>query len=327
MKGIDIYSGNEVVDFNAIKNSGVEVVYIKATEGITYTDCTYKDFYNRAKAAGLKVGFYHFLRANDPVIEAEHFLNAISGLELDCKCAIDVEVTFGQGNDKISSNVRQFADYLKAKGIDTCIYTYTNFYKNNLNESIRNIPLWVAEYGVDRPNISSEYVGFQHSENGSLSGINGDVDLNEFGEGILIGKIGAYNAVGVHSESDTIKIIQQQLNTLLKKGLTVDGIEGECTISAIKEFQGVMGLVQDGIWGQKTVSAISEIFSKPVDGVPYPHYEYATRYIQYRVGGKIDGVFGNGTKVNVQNWQAQHGLSADGVVGADTWSKLLDENC
>ena len=129
------------------------------------------------------------------------------------------------------------------------------------------------------------------------------------------------------TESNTTKIIQQQLNTLLKKSLVVDGLAGSSTVETIKEFQATMGLTADGIWGTRTVGAITEIFNRPTDGVSYSHYEYATRYIQYRVGGSRDGIFGNGTKINVQNWQAQHGLSADGIVGAATWSKLLDENC
>ncbi len=126
---------------------------------------------------------------------------------------------------------------------------------------------------------------------------------------------------------NTVKTIQAQLNTLLKKGLTVDGISGSVTTEAIKQFQGDVGLSQDGIWGPATAGAVGQIYSRPIDGVAYPSYEYATRYIQFRVGSSIDGVFGNNTKINVQNWQARHGIVADGVVGAGTWSKLLDENC
>ncbi|URZ15077.1 GH25 family lysozyme [Clostridium felsineum] len=316
MKGIDIYSGQGSVDFNAVRNSGVEVVYIKATEGVTYTDSTYRTFYNGAKEAGLKVGFYHFLRANSPIDEAEHFLNTISGLSYDCKCAIDVEVTLGQSTDQISSNVRQFADHLIGKGIDVCMYTYTSFYKDNLNSTVKDLPLWIAEYGVNSPNIDASYVGFQYSETGSVSGISGNVDLDTFSDGILVG--------GSQVGDDTIKTIQKDLNILLKRGLDVDGIEGPQTKQAIEDFQSIMGLTADGIWGSNTQAAADQIFSRPLDGVPYPHYEYATRYIQYRVGASIDGSFGNGTKAKVQTWQANNGLSADGVVGAASWSKLLD---
>ncbi|URZ07901.1 GH25 family lysozyme [Clostridium felsineum] len=322
MKGIDIYSGQGSVDFNAVRNSGVEVVYIKATEGVTYTDSTYQTFYNEAKAAGLKVGFYHFLRANDPISEAEHFLNTISGLSVDCKCAIDVEVALGQSTSQISSNVRQFADHLIGKGIDVCVYTYVSFYNDNLNSTVKDLPLWIAEYGVSSPEIDASYVGFQYSESGSVSGISGNVDLDTFSDGILVG--GTVVIDPGNDGDDAIKAIQKDLNILLKRGLAVDGIEGSQTKQAIEDFQSIMGLTADGIWGSHTQAAADQIFSRPLDGVPYPHYEYATRYIQYRVGASIDGTFGNGTKAKVQTWQANNGLSADGVVGAASWSKLLD---
>lgn len=38
MKGIDIYSDTIITDWNAVKGDGVQAVYIKATEGITYVN-------------------------------------------------------------------------------------------------------------------------------------------------------------------------------------------------------------------------------------------------------------------------------------------------
>jgi N-acetyl-anhydromuramyl-L-alanine amidase AmpD len=128
--------------------------------------------------------------------------------------------------------------------------------------------------------------------------------------------------------NNSIKDLQADLNRLGFRGqnglqLTVDGLKGTNTVHATKVFQGVMGLVQDGIAGSMTMAAINQIFSKPLDGVPYPHYEYATRYIQYRVGARVDGVFGSGTAIAVKAWQAKNGLVADGVVGSNSWAKLI----
>ncbi|MCB2292184.1 hypothetical protein LGK95_01360 [Clostridium algoriphilum] len=146
MRGIDIASYQQNIDFKKVKNSGIEIVYIKATEGVTYENPLLILQYSEAKAAGLKIGFYHYLRANDPILEAKHFLIVIDGLSSDCKYAIDVEASLGQTISKISRNVRLFADHLISNGKEVCIYTGDNFYSKNLDNSVKNIPLWVAHY-------------------------------------------------------------------------------------------------------------------------------------------------------------------------------------
>ncbi|AZV56812.1 GH25 family lysozyme [Clostridium sp. AWRP] len=185
MKGIDIFSGNNIQSFQQIKSSGVEVVYIKATEGRTYTDKTFYDFYKQAKALGLKVGFYHYLRGNDPVIEAQHFLSVVSNMPVDCVYAIDTEDDSIR-NSSANQRVRQFADHLKSRGKAAGLYTYDSFYEECLNKNIiGDLPLWVAHYGVSEPNVKP-YAGFQYSETGRVPGISGNVDLNIFNDGILL---------------------------------------------------------------------------------------------------------------------------------------------
>lgn len=123
--------------------------------------------------------------------------------------------------------------------------------------------------------------------------------------------------------NETIRQIQSNLNLLHISDLNVDGLQGPLTTAAIKKFQTIMGLASDGIAGPNTHGAISQILSRPLDGVKFPHYEYATRYIQGRVGAHIDGIFGNGTAVTVKTFQGNNGLGADGIVGIKTWSKLI----
>lgn len=48
-----------------------------------------------------------------------------------------------------------------------------------------------------------------------------------------------------------------------------------------------------------------------------------TKIVQKAVGVTADGKFGNDTKAAVIKWQKLMGLSADGVVGINTWKKIL----
>lgn len=321
MRGIDIYSGDGTVDFNAVKAAGIDIVYIKATEGVSYTDSTDKDFYNRAKAAGLKVGFYHFLRNNDPIAEANHFISAVQGLSVDCKYSIDVEVTLGQSVYQISNNVKQFADYLISKGYEICIYTYTSFYLESLNNTVKSYPIWIADYRNTEPNIVN--VGWQYSETGSVHGVNSNCDLDNFNDTILIG-----GGSVIHSVE---KSIQGALNQLLitdadGQPLVVDGDLNTKSVYAINKFKAIMGLTQDGKWDSACNDAWSRIVTKPLLDTEH----YAQKYVQFRMFGpdfsKITGEFDQATSDQVKVWQNAFKVSAPtGIVDLTAWNHLITD--
>jgi N-acetylmuramoyl-L-alanine amidase len=130
-----------------------------------------------------------------------------------------------------------------------------------------------------------------------------------------------------YTQDNNILAIQKILNKLHftdKNGnsLVEDGISGANTIYAIKKLQSICRLDVDGIVGNDTQNAINYILSKPLCGLPYKT-PVATRYIQYRLGIGVDGIFGNGTKKAVIAFQKNNGLDADGLVGNNTWNKLI----
>ncbi|SMC26831.1 lysozyme [Clostridium acidisoli DSM 12555] len=315
MKGIDIYSETIITDWSKIKNDGVEIVYIKATEGKTYVNPRIDNQYNEAKNLGMKIGFYHFAGKNNVMEEYSHFISTISRYVQDLKPVLDYEVGIPDMN---------FVAQFMKQDLSLLLYTSHNV------ADICGLPkskIWIAEPSSS-PTSTGEYAGIQYAWTGRINGIEGNADLDLFSDLVLA----TNTSTAVKSEctesvqrgDPNVRIIQLQLNTLLEKGLAVDSINGPETIAAIKEFQGIMGLIQDGIWGPNTAGAVGEIYSRPVDSVLAKHYEYATRYIQYRVGAMVDGIFGNGTKIKVQNWQASRGLNSDGIVGNETWAKLFE---
>lgn len=181
MKGIDVSSNQGTINFAKVKSAGIEIVYIKATQGTTYTNPYLATHYRDAKANGLKIGFYHFLNTADAVQQAKYFLNSISGFVADCKYCIDVEGTWTVS--LASSTTRAFANYLICQNKEVVIYTGDYFYRDNLNSTVKDLSLWVANYGSNI--LANCYVGLQYSESGSVNGISGKVDMDTFDEGIL----------------------------------------------------------------------------------------------------------------------------------------------
>jgi len=47
------------------------------------------------------------------------------------------------------------------------------------------------------------------------------------------------------------------------------------------------------------------------------------RYLQFRTGSDPDGIYGPKTLAGIKKLQQQNGLTADGIVGAATWQKLV----
>ena len=64
-QGIDVSDWQGYIDYAQVRNSGIEVVYIKASQGSNIKDPYFDINYENAKANGLKVGFYHFLTATN----------------------------------------------------------------------------------------------------------------------------------------------------------------------------------------------------------------------------------------------------------------------
>lgn len=193
-RGIDISNWQGSIVFSDVKNSGIEIVYIKATEGNYYTDPYLQEFYDGARKNGLLVGFYHFF---SPLIsasaQAEYFSEAISGLTSECRLVLDLEEAGGYGASELSSIAVEFLEEVKkSTGLGVAIYTYASFANNNITTGfgLEDYPLWIAEYGSNGPEGNSiwgsSYAGWQYSDSGNISGINTNVDLDVFNDGILL---------------------------------------------------------------------------------------------------------------------------------------------
>lgn len=193
-EGIDVSAYQGYIDYERVRNAGIEVVYIKSSEGTTLEDPYFRTNYNNAKANGLKVGFYHFIRARNEEEarrEAEFFARVISGTNPDCRLAMDFEVFGDLSVEEINRISFAFLQKIQEITQKECViysdaYNARNTFSRELAEKY---PLWIAEYGVETPvnNGKWEYwVGFQYTDAGRVDGIEGNVDRDKFTDGILL---------------------------------------------------------------------------------------------------------------------------------------------
>src|SRR5438034_1627041 len=131
---------------------------------------------------------------------------------------------------------------------------------------------------------------------------------------------------------DVVRRAQRAVRRTPNLGLVVDGVFGQATEHAIKQFQQAEGLAVDGIVGPATWQALP-------DGGPMPTLQEGSTGAVVRglqtvltngASGQwnatpqgIDGVFGPHTRASVEAFQTWGGVTADGVVGDRTWSVSL----
>lgn len=197
-QGIDVSLYQGYIDYSRVKSAGIQVVYIKASEGTTIIDPYFKTNYDNAKAQGLKIGFYHFIRARneeEAVREAEFFHSVISGTTPDCRLAMDFEVFDGLSVEKINQISFAFLQKLQELTNKDCV-VYSDAYnaRNVFSRELASVyPLWIAEYDVDIPSSTGnweEWIGFQYSDRGRIDGIDGNVDLDKFRDDIFLSDTG-----------------------------------------------------------------------------------------------------------------------------------------
>lgn len=182
VSGIDVSAHNGEIDFAAVKKSGVDFVFIKASEGETFRDKKFADNYERAMESGLVVGAYHYFRFdNEGVMQAMNLCQALGDRRPPLGVAIDIEF---ENNASITNpmeiveNLSAMLDYLKLKGLPIVLYSNKEGYYEFIADYFSDYPLWICSFS-DTP-IEADWTFWQYSHSGKVPGVNGKVDLDIF---------------------------------------------------------------------------------------------------------------------------------------------------
>lgn len=182
VSGIDISAHNGDTDLKKAAGDGIDFVWIKATEGVTFKDKKFTDNYDKAGEAGLARGAYHFFRFDkDGVEQAINLLETIGDRKLELGVAIDIETSGNPGDidiDIVKEKISAMVDYLNLRGIAPTLYCNKKDYYQYLSDSFPGNSLWICSFSEDP--ISADWTFWQYNHKGNVKGINGKVDLNVF---------------------------------------------------------------------------------------------------------------------------------------------------
>ena len=156
LRGIDVSRYQK----NMKSFKGYDFVIIKATEGVTLKDVCLDQHYDTLHGSkdgkpdkNKLYGFYHYAHPenNTPEKEAEFFLSQVGHHKGHCLFALDWEGKALKCDIKWAIT---WLDYVfKKTGVRPLIYCQASYTKNLAKVLKKNYGLWVAHYGVTKPNV------------------------------------------------------------------------------------------------------------------------------------------------------------------------------
>lgn len=190
--GIDVSKWNGSIDWDKVRNAGVEFVIIRAgyrgsATGSLVEDPCFAANIKGALASGLQVGVYFFTQAVsevEAVEEASAVLRLVKEYKLDYPIFIDTEGAGGNGRaDGLDVETRTlvceaFCSTVRNAGYEAGVYASRNWYNERLYaDRLDDYYIWLAEYR-SAPLYQGYYQMWQYTSKGKVDGIEGNVDMN-----------------------------------------------------------------------------------------------------------------------------------------------------
>ena len=209
--GIDVSHHQNTINWEAVDNSGVGFVIIRAGYGGNWTDQDDRQFLRNVAECekyNIPYGLYLYSYASEidddetsAQAEADHMLRLINQIKknnyspnLGTKVFIDMEdgSVVNAGKEQLTKVSDTFCSKIEANGYSCGIYANKTWLTNHLNTSelVKKYEIWLAEWlPVPRPTFSyamsrkptynlTPYKYWQFASDGIINGISGNVDMD-----------------------------------------------------------------------------------------------------------------------------------------------------
>ena len=199
--GIDVSKWQGKIDWQKVKNSGIEFAFIRigyrGENGIVYKDDNADYNIQQAQKAGVLVGVYFFSTAvseAEAKEEAEWTLQAIEGYKISYPVVYDCEGyknstsrMFDLSVTERTSNAFAFLQTVKDAGYDAMFYGARGEIEDeaywDIQKIEKNFKIWVAQYSAttyptkEKPDYAGKCAAWQYTNKGRVDGVSGNVDM------------------------------------------------------------------------------------------------------------------------------------------------------
>lgn len=187
MQGVDVSHWQNDIDWEKAKDE-IDFAILSIGYGQDLTEQDDKKFKQNADACtkyGIPFGVYIYsyaMNVDNSSSEADHVLRLIKDYDLSFPVYYDMEEE-KQGKlpaEQLGQMAKTFCDKIQAAGYDVGIYANTYWWTNILTDSAFSNPTWykwVAQYNTECT-YTGKYTMWQYTSQGSVAGMNGDIDMN-----------------------------------------------------------------------------------------------------------------------------------------------------
>lgn len=186
MKGIDVSEHNGKIDWEKVKNDGIDFAIIRCGYGQdmeSQDDDYWKTNVEACEALGIPYGVYLYSYADTlekAKSEAQHVLRLLKGHDPAYPVYYDLEdnITLELSDSMKTQIATTFCNIITDNGYETGVYSSLYWWNDYLTDPVfNNWSRWVAQWNPTC-DYQGEYDLWQCSSTGQVDGINGNVDLN-----------------------------------------------------------------------------------------------------------------------------------------------------
>ncbi len=186
--GLDVSRWQGDIDFQKVKDAGVEFVFIrvgsqKGIGGEYFIDPKFEQNIKGFQEVGIPVGIYFYSYANSNSAakkEAEWIIKQLKPYKIDLPVVFDWEnwsfyQEFNKSFYSLTTMANTFLKTIEKAGYEGMLYSSKNYLENIWFET--EYKTWLAHYTTET-NYQGEYYVWQLCSNGRVDGITGNVDIN-----------------------------------------------------------------------------------------------------------------------------------------------------
>ncbi len=180
-RGIDVSAWQGKIDWNKVKNAGVDFVFVRVGHGTHTVDTQFANNMKGAAQAGIPAGVYFYSTTTSTaqsLKDAQWVIQCLQGYKVSYPVVVDMESStqLGLTNTQRTNIAKVFMEEVKRAGYYPMLYCNTHWYNDYLNAaSLAGYDKWLASYGESLtapPGVAaSAYTVWQATSGDTASGL------------------------------------------------------------------------------------------------------------------------------------------------------------